>query len=142
MIVPEGSGGNKTGVVLSGSDLYPIVMRRRPLSFARLWLPVVLSRATLLLFVLAWLVLLLYLAGNFQGFADETMFLLYTVEAWILALGALLGVFSAATYAITLPFRRRLELDKIILSGAASAFCLALYMGVALIRAFLEPFGV
>lgn len=141
MIVPEGSGGNKIDIVVSPAAVYSEEMRRRPLAPSRLWLPIVLSRSTLMLFVLAWLVLLLYLAGNFQGFADETMYTLYRIEAWILALGALIGVFSAVTYAITLPFRRRLELDKIILSGAASVFCLTLYLGIALIREFLEPFG-
>jgi len=118
-----------------------IIMAKRNIIFRQLWLPGLLGRVTFLLLMLSLLSLYFYVVGNIQGFSDDTLFFLFSVESWTLALCALAGVFSAVSYAVTLPFRRKLYLDRIILSGLASALSLLLYLGVALLRAFMESYS-
>ena len=107
----------------------------------RIWLPSFFGRLTFLLFSLSLLTLYFYLVGNSQGFTDVTLLFLIAVESWTLALCALSGVFAAIIYAATIPFRNRLQLDRIIFSGAASIFSILLYLGVALLQAFMESYG-
>lgn len=107
----------------------------------RIWLPSLLSRITFLLFALSLLALYFYIVGNAQGFTDSTLLVILNIQTWNLALCALSGVFSAVSYAITLPFRNKLKLDRIILSGLAAAFSLLLYLLVALLQAFMESYG-
>ena len=107
----------------------------------KIWLPSLLGRITFLMFALSLLALYFYVVGNAQGFTDGTLLFLLVVESWILALGALAGVFSALAYTVTLPFRKQLKLDRIILSGMSAAFSLLLYLLVALLQAFMESYG-
>ena len=107
----------------------------------RIWLPSFFGRLTFLLFSLSLLTLFFYIVGNSQGFTDETLLFLFTVESWTLALGALVGIFSTVAYAVTLPFRNSLQLDRIIFSGAAALFSILLYLGMALLQAFMESYG-
>jgi len=107
----------------------------------KIWLPSFYGRLTLLLFMLSLLVLYFYVVGNSQGFADRTLLFLFTVESWTLALCAISGVFSVITYALTLPVRQQLQLDRIILSAAASLFSVLLYMVVAILQAFMDSYS-
>ncbi|MCG8453410.1 MAG: hypothetical protein MI717_09550 [Spirochaetales bacterium] len=106
----------------------------------QIWLPSVLGRLTILFFILSLLIFYFYVVGNGQGFADATLFFLMDLESWVLALGALAGMFSALAYGMSAPFRNRLYFDRILLSGLASAFCLLMYLGMALLGAFLESY--
>ena len=107
----------------------------------RIWLPSVFGRLTFLLFLLSLLTLYFYVVGNVQGFTDRTLLFLFSVESWTFSLCALAGVFSAVAYAVTLPFRSRPMLDRIIFSGLASALSLLLYLGTALLKAFMQAYG-
>jgi len=92
--------------------------------------------------MLSLLILYFYIVGNSQGFADKTLLFLFTVESWTLALCALSGVFSTISYAATLPMRKKLQLDRIILSAAASAFSVLLYLLVAILQAFMDSYKI
>jgi hypothetical protein len=107
----------------------------------KIWISSVFGRLTFLLFFMSLLTLYVYVVGNRQGFADETLMFLFLVESWMLALCALTGVFSTLSYALTLPFRSRMRLDRIIFSGAASMFSILLYLVVALLQAFMDSYG-
>jgi hypothetical protein len=41
---------------------------------------------------------------------------------------------------LTIPFRKKLQLDRIIFSGAASVFSVLLYLVVALLQAFMDSY--
>ena len=107
----------------------------------RIWLPSVFGRLTFLLFSLSLLTLYFYVVGNAQGFSDRTLLFLFAVESWNLALCAVAGVFSTVAYAVTLPLRNRLHLDRIVFSALASAMSLLLYLVMALLQAFMESYG-
>ncbi len=115
-------------------------MAHHVIRLQRLWLPSVLGRLTFLLLVVSLLILYFYLIGNLQGFTDRTLMFLFAVESWTLALCSLAAVFSAVAYAATLPFRYRLKLGRIVLSVAAAILSLALYLGMALLQAFMKPY--
>lgn len=116
-------------------------MAKGSLRLRRIWLPSLFGRLTFLLFTLSLLTLYFYIVGNSQSFSDRTLIFLFAVESWILALCALAGVFSTVTYALTIPFRNKLQLDRIIFSGAASVFSVLLYLVVALLQAFMDSYG-
>lgn len=133
MIVPTYAGEQAQGMI----RCMPIIRTHS----RKIWLPSLLGRITFLMFALSLLALYFYVVGNAQGFTDGTLLFLLVVESWILALGALAGVFSALAYTVTLPFRKQLKLDRIILSGMSAAFSLLLYLLVALLQAFMESYG-
>ena len=116
-------------------------MSRRPYRYRSIWLPSVFGRLTVLFFSVALLTLYVYVVGNLQGFTDETLIVLFAAESWTLAACAVLGVFSTVSYAVTLPLRARLHLDRIVFSGILSAASLFLYLGVALLQAFMDRYG-
>lgn len=116
-------------------------MRRSSAHSRRIWLPSVLGRITFLLFALSLLALYFYIIGNGQQFTDTTLFYLLNVESLLLGLCVLTGVISAVAYAVTLPFRKKLKIDRIVFSVMASAFSLLLYLLVALLQAFMENYG-
>ena len=115
-------------------------MRRRAAQSRRIWLPGLLGRITILQFLLSFLALYFYIVGNAQGFTDRTLLFLLNIESWILILGAIAGVFSAVAYAVTLPLRNRLKIDRIVFSGFGAALSLLLYLLVALLQAFMEAY--
>jgi hypothetical protein len=116
-------------------------MAKGLLRLRRIWLPSFFGRLTFLLFSLSLLTLYFYVVGNSQGFTDRTLIFLFAVESWTLAICALSAVFSTVAYAATLPFRNRLQLDRIIFSAAAAIFSVLLYLVVALLQAFMESYG-
>jgi len=116
-------------------------MAKGSLKLRRIWLPSFYGRLTLLLFLLSLLILYFYIVGNSQGFVDKTLSFLFILESWILSFCALAGIFSTISYAVTLPLRNRLQLDRIILSAAASLFSVILYLLVAIIQAFMDSYG-
>ncbi len=91
--------------------------------------------------MLSLLTLYFYIVGNSQGFADNTLLFLFSVESWTLALCALSGVFSTISYAATLSMHRKLQLDRIIFSAAASVFSVFLYLLMAILQAFMDSYG-
>lgn len=95
----------------------------------------------MLLFALSLLTLYFYIIGNAQGFTDETLYFILIAESWILALSTLAGLFSTVSFAVTLPFRQKLKLDRIVFSGMAAALSLLLYLVVALLQAFMESYA-
>lgn len=107
----------------------------------RFWLPSIFGRLTALLFVFSLLILYFYIVGTRQKFTDDTLLSLIVIETWTLAVCAISGLFSTLGYAITLPFRTDLRINRIVISGLVTAFSVFLYLGVALLRAFLEPYG-
>lgn len=116
-------------------------MAKGSIRLRRIWLPSFFGRLTFLLFSLSLLTLYFYLIGNSQGFTDRTLIFLFSVESWSLALCALTGVFSTIIYALTVPFRNRLQLGRILFSGAASIFSVLLYLIVALLQTFMDSYG-
>jgi len=94
-----------------------------------------------LLFVFSLLVLYFYIVGNRQRFSDNTLFFLFEIESWTLAICAISGLIATVSYAVTLPFRTNLKINRIIFSGLVTVFSGFLYFGVALLRAFLGPYG-
>jgi hypothetical protein len=91
--------------------------------------------------MLSLLILYFYIVGNLQGFTDRTLLFLFAVESWSLALCALAGVFSAISYALTLPMRKKMQLYRILFSAAASVFSVLLYLLVAVLQAFMDSYG-
>lgn len=90
--------------------------------------------------MLSLLALYFYVLGNAQGFTDTTLFYLLNVESLLLGLCTLAGIFSAIAYAVTLPFRNKLKIDRIILSAMGAAVSLLLYLLVALLQAFMNSY--
>jgi len=107
----------------------------------KIWLPVFFGKVTFLLFAVSLETFYFYIAGNIQGFTDKTLLFLFSVESVILIIGFFSGVFASFSYMVTIPFRNRLHLDKIILSGAASVFSLFFYTIITLLQAFMRPYG-
>lgn len=116
-------------------------MKTRSFRSRQIWLPSFFGRLTFLLTVLSLITLYVYLVGNLQGFTDRTLIILFEIESWILVLTGISGVFSTLSYVITVPFRNRLRLDRIVFSGMAAVLGLLLYLGVALVRAFMSGYA-
>ncbi len=109
--------------------------------FRRIWLPSIFGKLTFLLFSISLLTLYFYVIGNAQGFSDQTMLFLFSVESWNLALCTISGVFATVAYAVTIPMRNRLLLDHIVFSALAAMLSLLLYLGLALLQSFMEAYG-
>jgi len=107
----------------------------------RIWLPSIFGRLTALLFVFSLLILYFYIAGNRQEFSDDTLSSLIEIESWTLAICAISGLISTVSYAAVLPFQTDLKIRQIVFSGLATVSSVFLYLVVALLRAFLEPYG-
>ncbi len=116
-------------------------MATRTVRLRRIWLPSFFGRLTFLSFSLSLLTLYFYIVGNSQGFTDDTLLFIFAVESWTLALCALSGVFSTISYAVTLPMRKRLQLDRLFFSAAASIFSVLLYLIFAILQAFMDSYG-
>ena len=116
------------------------LMARGNFRIRRIWLPGLFGRITALLFSLSLLTLYLYAVGGIQGFTDETLIVLFTVEAWLVVLCAAAGFFSALSYIVLIPLSRNIKVGSIILSALVSAVSLVLYLGIALLRAFMDGY--
>ncbi len=110
--------------------------------FREIWLPKLCGRTTFLLMGTSLFILYFYLLGNMQGFTDRTLIILFDIEFRILSLTAVAGFLSAITTLATLPISRKLELLPIILSLLATVLSLILYLGIALLQAFLDGYAV
>jgi len=106
-----------------------------------MWLPSFLGRFTSLLFALSLLTLYFYVIGNLQGFTDTTLFFLFAMLSWILGLCTVFGFLSSLLYALSIPLRNRLYLDRIIIYAVISLFSIILYLLIALLQAFMESYG-
>jgi hypothetical protein len=116
-------------------------MAKRTARIRRIWLPSFFGRLTFLLFALSLLTLYFFIVGNLQGFADSTLLFLFSVESWTLALCSITGALSTIYYAASIALRNRLQIDRIVLSAAASAVSIILYLVMALLQAFMESYG-
>lgn len=115
-------------------------MAGRNFRIRRIWLPGLFGRVTLLLFILSLITLYFYVIGSIQGFTDETLMVLFTVEAWLLVLCALTGFFSALSCIIVIPSSRSIKAGGLVFSALASGVSLVLYLGIALLRAFMDGY--
>ena len=95
----------------------------------------------MLMTILSLLTLYFYLVGNAQGFTDRTLSILFAIESWILSLTAVISVFSAIGYAVSLALRNKLYPGKIILSFMAFLLSLLLFLALSLIQVFMEGYS-
>lgn len=120
---------------------YDETMPPKKFRIRRIWLPSMLGRLTSLLMGFSLLTLYFYLLGNAQGFTDRTLIILFNIELWILSMTTTLGMLSAISYLATLPFREKTQLIPIVFSMLAAVLSLVLYLGVALLQAFMDGYA-
>jgi hypothetical protein len=106
----------------------------------KIWLPSVIGKLAVYVFVVAVMVLSIFLVGNFQSFLDETQVLLLTVFRF----ASLLLVVVAAAYAVVVIVLRartgrRLSIFPFVLAVAGGAGFLALHLLVTFLLAWVNP---
>ncbi|OQX29160.1 MAG: hypothetical protein B0D92_05120 [Spirochaeta sp. LUC14_002_19_P3] len=106
----------------------------------RIWLPSLLGRITTLLMANSLLTLYFYLMGNAQGFTDTTLIFLVNFEFWTLPLTAISGLFAAMAYLAAIPLSSKLHFASIAGSLFTAALSLALFLGLALLQAFMNGY--
>jgi magnesium-transporting ATPase (P-type) len=105
-----------------------------------LWLPSVVGRMCIFLFFFSFLVLSLFLLGNFQNFLDSTLIVLLRM----FEISSLLYVVAALYYGVLriVPAVRKTVPWKtipVVLSLVGAAFLFALYLFFGFLLAWLKP---
>lgn len=106
----------------------------------RIWLPSLLGRITTLLMANSLLTLYFYLMGNAQGFTDTTLIFLVSFEFWILPLTAISGVLATMAYLAIIPLSGKFRFASIAGSLFTAVISLALFLGLALLQAFMDGY--